>query len=537
MAIACDAWTTSNRIAFLAIVGSWITDDWKLREVLLDFKQLHGPHDGDNMASVVADTLAELGIGKKVISLVSDNASNNNTLIEHISRRLKQSAPESRWDGTKGHIRCLAHVIHLAVMSPLCGISAIPDSTNLRDFDYDDKLFGEEIAEAIVAEDNRESFESDDQESPDPLVNLLSAICKVRKISKIVRSSPQRMELFKMTAQRIEDRNEQTARREGRPYIKKRVKTLILDVVTRWNSMLFMLERALEFREAIDTLTKYPTVKIFQAYRLSSDDWETVSKMCKWLKFFRDASLCVSGEKYPTLSFSLRVYFVLISYVTRLQNDSSVQNSPAALAGVRACREKLLQYFDQSTYDSEYYYFAMVLDPRYKDTLFKANSALVAELFSDDWVNDCASALVENGQEFYDTSAFPLPIKSEVVEPNIEDIYDFKQAFRASIPQQSGRSFSTRTLAMELKEYLSEDVIPDTQAPLAWWCDNAARFPRLARMARDYLCIPGSSVAVERVLSTGRDVISLRRPSMSADTIRTLMNYRADIFLRKELDS
>jgi hypothetical protein len=57
------------------------------------------------------------------------------------------------------------------------------------------------------------------------------------------------MELFKITAERIEDRNEQLARAENQDYTKKRVKNLILDVVTRWNSMFFMLERAQEFRE------------------------------------------------------------------------------------------------------------------------------------------------------------------------------------------------------------------------------------------------------------------------------------------------
>jgi hypothetical protein len=62
------------------------------------------------------------------------------------------------------------------------------------------------------------------------------------------------MELFKMTAERIEDRNEQLARTENRRYEKKRVKNLILDVVTRWNSMFYMLERALEFREVGKTL-------------------------------------------------------------------------------------------------------------------------------------------------------------------------------------------------------------------------------------------------------------------------------------------
>ena len=70
-------------------------------------------------------------------------------------------------------------------------------------------------------------------------------------------------------------------------------------------------------------------------------------------------------------------------------------------------------------------------------------------------------------------------------------------------------------------------------------------------MARDFLCIPGrsillvesyrftnhalkgSSVAVERVFSTGRDVISVRRASLSAETIQVLMTYQAGIMLEK----
>ncbi|KIO31670.1 hypothetical protein M407DRAFT_67676, partial [Tulasnella calospora MUT 4182] len=61
------------------------------------------------------------------------------------------------------------------------------------------------------------------------------------------------------------------------------------------------------------------------------------------------------------------------------------------------------------------------------------------------------------------------------------------------------------------------------------------RYPRLARMARDFLAIPGSSVSVERCLSIGRDVISLRRASLWAETIRLLMTYRAELLLDKRL--
>lgn len=62
IAIACDDWTSANRIAFLAITGSWITDDWQLEETLLDFVELQGAHDGQNMANAVATAIEELGI-------------------------------------------------------------------------------------------------------------------------------------------------------------------------------------------------------------------------------------------------------------------------------------------------------------------------------------------------------------------------------------------------------------------------------------------------------------------------------------------
>ncbi|EUC63749.1 transposase, putative [Rhizoctonia solani AG-3 Rhs1AP] len=179
LAIACDGWTSSNRIAFLAITGSWVTLDWERQETLLDFVELQGAHSGENMADLVGKTLTDLGIVDQVVSLVSDSASNNGTLVRHLSNQLRRSSPNSRWDGTKGHIRCLAHVIHLAVMSFLRALHAVPESVDIRDFDYNNKEFTQETAEATVAENHQESLESDDTDTVDPLVNLHSGISKV----------------------------------------------------------------------------------------------------------------------------------------------------------------------------------------------------------------------------------------------------------------------------------------------------------------------------------------------------------------------
>ena len=54
-----------------------------------------------------------------------DNASNNNTMITHLVRKLWQTNPLAELDGNKMHIRCLAHVIHLVAMELLVKIKVI----------------------------------------------------------------------------------------------------------------------------------------------------------------------------------------------------------------------------------------------------------------------------------------------------------------------------------------------------------------------------------------------------------------------------
>ncbi|CAE7119567.1 unnamed protein product [Rhizoctonia solani] len=423
-----------------------------------------------NMADAVSTTITELGISDKILALVSDNASNNGTLIHHLSANLQKSAPNSRWNGSGGHIRCLAHIIHLAVMSLLRGIKAVPASTNMRDFKHDDHALTVEEAELIVADSNLEALEADDQELADPSIDLQSGIEKIRKISRIVRSSPQRMELFKTIAERIEEDNERHAKSQNIAYKKKSIKHLILDVITRWGSTFYMLERALEFSEAIDALTNHSKFKIFRPYALSSNDWAAIQIACKWLKFFRAALTRISGEKYPTLSFSLHIYFVLIAYVFELEKEPLAQQNPAVLNGIRSCKSKLQEFLDKSTRDSEYYYYAMATQ----------------------------------------------------TQPGVHTADEFEYAMKASMPQWLHQTQEPTSLAREIHEYLAEPTT--TTEPLEWWSKHQSRFPRLAAMARDYLCIPGSSVAVERVLSTGRDLISLRRASLKGINIAASSN-------------
>ncbi|KAG9088242.1 hypothetical protein FS749_002330 [Ceratobasidium sp. UAMH 11750] len=191
------------------------------------------------------------------------------------------------------------------------------------------------------------------------------------------------------------------------------------------------------------------------------------------VRFFQDVSLCISGEKYPTLSFSLQIYFLLINYVTKLEQDSVVLGLPTTRHGLQACKEKLIEYFDHAMYDSEYYYYPMVLDPRYKDTLFQVNSSLTEELFLEEWISDCANAFAKTCKELYDPDSEGQSEESQPQQAEPGNIHDFASAFKASVPPWSGQSLGSQSILREIAEYLSEDVILEDRSPLVWWRDNA----------------------------------------------------------------
>jgi hypothetical protein len=61
-----DAWTSSNYIPFLGITGHWISDNWELKNTIIDFVKLEGPHSGQNIKEVFLNSLNNLGITTKV---------------------------------------------------------------------------------------------------------------------------------------------------------------------------------------------------------------------------------------------------------------------------------------------------------------------------------------------------------------------------------------------------------------------------------------------------------------------------------------
>lgn len=90
------------------------------------------------------------------------------------------------------------------------------------------------------------------------------------------------------------------------------------------------------------------------------------------------------------------------------------------------------------------------------------------------------------------------------------------------------KSFSV-TVEEEVSAYRLAPCIHVDDDPFKWWKINESSFPHLSKLARLHLCVPGTSVASERIFSTAGDIVEATRSRLAADNVDKL------IFLQKNL--
>jgi len=150
-----------------------------------------------------------------------------------------------------------------------------------------------------------------------------------------------------------------------------------------------------------------------------------------------------------------------------------------------------------------------MLDPRYKGRLFSADELRVVKQWA---VNEARLPAATPS-----TSVSAPPAKRARVGPMdvLDDIL--------GAPATESPTTASAAVDAELAVYLSDDVIPRTESPTAWWAANAARFPVLVVEAKRFLSSPPTSVASERLFSSAAQIYTDRRSR--------LLTKRADMLL------
>jgi hypothetical protein len=130
LSIALDCWTSPFNQAFMAITGYFINQEWNYCEILLGFEPLHGTHNGSNLSSVIFQVLQEHEITNRILSITTDNASNNNTMMVRLQESIQSQNLSS--NATIIQIPCITHVIQLSLNQLLGKMKANPVNDSIE---------------------------------------------------------------------------------------------------------------------------------------------------------------------------------------------------------------------------------------------------------------------------------------------------------------------------------------------------------------------------------------------------------------------
>ncbi|KAK0131517.1 Zinc finger BED domain-containing protein 1 [Merluccius polli] len=157
-------------------------------------------------------------------------------------------------------------------------------------------------------------------------------------------------------------------------------------------------------------------------------------------------------------------------------------------------------------------HISSALDPRFKSLQF-----LLPQDVQDTNAKlmEMAAALKEDA-EMDESQVSPAPTddkegSTERQTPET-NAHTPKKKRKSALADLLGQTFKTThhqlsatSIAETVKQYLDAPPLPLTDEPLHWWKSHAQAYPLLAKLAQRHLCVPGTSVPVERVFSTASD--------------------------------
>ena len=308
--LSLDIWTSPNSHLILGVCAHFVDKEDKLCKALLGLP-IVGDHSGEEQFAILLPLLHDYGILKKLGAIIGDNASTNDVLCRLIDEHFREQGEV--WNASLRRIRCLGHIINLAVNAFLF--------TNVE-----------------LVED---SEEKEKEISP-----ALGPLEKLHNIVVHIRGSAGRMRKFKDLAGRL----------------------ISLPNRTRWNSWYTMLQVTNAHASAVDSYTK-DHYDVLKKDFLSPADWEYLRTVEKFLRPFYRATLAAQGDR-ATID---QVLFGMDALIQCLDN-ALVEYSAHKEFSARI--KKSWEVFDKyyaKTDDSALYAAALILHPEYRIAYIRTN--------------------------------------------------------------------------------------------------------------------------------------------------------------------
>jgi len=109
--LTTDTWHSPNLKELQAITAHYVDSEGVLRKALLGILEMEDGHSGSEVAQQVIKKLDNYGIKERLGYITTDNHGANDTLCVALSEQLEG------WQPLQRRLRCLGHIINLAVQS------------------------------------------------------------------------------------------------------------------------------------------------------------------------------------------------------------------------------------------------------------------------------------------------------------------------------------------------------------------------------------------------------------------------------------
>ena len=483
--ITFDTWTSPNMHAFVACNAHFVYDG-SLHTVLLGLRALIGSHSGENTAGVLVPLIQEYGIQEKVGYFVLDNASNNDTCINHILASIQPNEiPRER------RLRCFGHVLNLAASQFLFGKHS--------------EAF--EIQAGVAAQLGDEIKERDLWREKGP-------IGKLHKLVIHIRRTPQRREQF-LRLQTDDQLDNDT------PLM------VIQDNETRWNSKYNIAIRAMKLKDRLQLYTiRWQGTRdgqISEEDVLTRDDWDELKEIVEILRPFQILTLRLQGrtntsthgaiwEVLPSIEY---LFVHLKSVKDRL---SVIGNMKSLMVGINLAIIKLEEYYALLD-DSAVAVASLVLNPRHKWKYLERKWTGPKE---KGWLRSSKTRVQALWLSY---SGILSPSTGTVFNPchsYREKEFDILEEFMAPDPDEIQVENND-----EYERYCKTSTVDCGFNLIEWWTVQQIEYPRLSRMALNLLSIPAMADECERVFSNAKILITDRRNKLTVDSIESNECLRA----------
>ncbi|XP_057770523.1 zinc finger BED domain-containing protein DAYSLEEPER-like [Salvia miltiorrhiza] len=283
-----------------------------------------------------------------------------------------------------------------------------------------------------------------------------------------------------------------------------------------------MLEHACKFEKAFDLFeVRDPFYKVELGNTPDCVDWKNGKKMCQVLKTFYELTVKISGSLYVTSNaFFLEIAQMLV-LLKGWVRGSALDVRPMGLK----MKEKFDKYWGDPTKMNKFIFFALVVDPRYK---FKFLKFMLEESYGNEIGTSLAASVKDELYALYDEyKALYQPSNDHSIEVESSSQQEHDTPYLLVDKYEKQIMLEGDDVANDLDVYLNEKErkVPNVKNfdLLTWWKVNEPRLPILAKLARDVLSVPVSTVASESAFSTGGRVLDPFRSSLNPTMVESLI--------------